>query len=524
MDTKIRDISAKTTAPLLDISATDIMPLPGVEHIAISQLAEEKKEAYECSLDGVSAICIPRPKNKYEEDRLVRSFLTGLRKLLSKDSNWTFWQQLVQSLDNCVRCQTCSEACPIYLASGRQEIYKPLFRSDILRQIIKKYLNYDGWFVTKLTGNDVTLNWTTIARLAELSYRCNLCRRCAQVCPMGVDNGLIAREIRKLFSQEMGLAPKELHELGTVPQLSGKTGGEYSFNNVINYIENDIKKKTGKTINVPVDKKGADFLFIQTSMDSPWWLKCPECFAIVFDAGGLDWTLSSELGFGGTNFGIWYDDIQFARVASRHMDIARKLKVKRIVLGECGHAYKGLAGIADRMLSGDMNMPRQNWMPLVADILLKGKIKLDLRKNDFPATLHDPCNIVRHMGIVEPQRKIMKLISPKFREMEPNGVNNYCCGGGSGFVLISGLNFPEWKDTIAGRMKVHQILEVFHDVLDPSIRKYVAAPCFTCKLHMRQLFERYKLHQNCNIMSGGLIELIVNSMVDTEQPFIEFNR
>ena len=33
-----------------------------------------------------------------------------------------------------------------------------------------------------------------MARLIELSYRCNVCRRCAQTCPIGVDNALLARE------------------------------------------------------------------------------------------------------------------------------------------------------------------------------------------------------------------------------------------------------------------------------------------------------------------------------------------
>lgn len=36
---------------------------------------------------------------------------------------------------------------------------------------------------------------------------------------MGVDNALLTREIRKLFSMELGIAPKELHEQGSVLQL-----------------------------------------------------------------------------------------------------------------------------------------------------------------------------------------------------------------------------------------------------------------------------------------------------------------
>ena len=123
------------------------------------------------------------------------------------------------SLDYCAQCQTCNDACPIYIASGKNELYRPTYRSEIFRRLVNKYLKPGGKLWAKLNRKDIELNWTTISRLYELSYRCNLCRRCAQSCPMGVDNALIAREIRKLFSQELGWAPKELHEKGTVLQL-----------------------------------------------------------------------------------------------------------------------------------------------------------------------------------------------------------------------------------------------------------------------------------------------------------------
>ncbi len=70
----------------------------------------------------------------------------------------------------------------------------------------------NGGLLAAWQHGDIDLNWPLVARLAELAYRCNLCRRCAQTCPIGADNGLIAHELRKLFSQEMGIAPKELHD------------------------------------------------------------------------------------------------------------------------------------------------------------------------------------------------------------------------------------------------------------------------------------------------------------------------
>ena len=64
--------------------------------------------------------------------------------------------------------------------------------------------------------------------------------------------------------------------------------------------------------------------------------------------------------YDGINYGVWYDDVQFAQVAIRHAQAAAKLGVKKIVLGECGHAHKALTVIADRVLTGDLNIPRES--------------------------------------------------------------------------------------------------------------------------------------------------------------------
>lgn len=128
----------------------------------------------ETSLDDTVAIGIPRPATKEEEDALIRQFLSGLKKLFEKENNWTFLQPLLLSMKYCAKCQTCSDACPVYETSGRKEIYRPIFRAEVLRRIYRKYLKKGGKITSRLTG-DIDLNWKTIARLAELSYRCTLC-------------------------------------------------------------------------------------------------------------------------------------------------------------------------------------------------------------------------------------------------------------------------------------------------------------------------------------------------------------
>ena len=106
--------------------------------------------------------------------------------------------------------------------------------------------------------------------------------------------------------------------------------------------------------------------------------------------------------------------------------------------------------------------------------------------------------------------------------MEPHGVENYCCGGGSGFAIMQSMNFPDWRSAVSGRIKFKQILEVFQDVISPDVKKYVCAPCSNCKGQIRDLFNYYRVWDECSIFYGGLVELIVNAMVDLEKPFIEW--
>jgi len=524
----LSDISKNPETPLARIESKDLMQLPypcdKLNH-PTTKLTEEQRTKYESSLDGVIAVAIPKPQSKAEEEELVEKFLDGLKKLLSKENNWTFLQPLMLSLEYCVKCQTCGDACPIYQASGKQEIYRPTWRSEILRRIYKRYLNGENKFLSKLSGDDIELNWTTIARLAESAYRCTLCRRCTQTCPLGIDNGLIAHELRKLFSQEMGIAPKELHEKGTVQQLKvGSSTGmaPKALHSIIDFIEMDIEEKTGRKIRIPMDRKGADILLIHNAGEFISWPENVAAFAVIFEEAGLNWTLSSELsGYDAVNYGVWYDDIQLAKVALRHAQIAKELGVRKIVVGECGHAHKASIVISDRVYPPELNIPRESYLPILEEIVSSGKLKLDPQRNDFPITLHDPCNLVRLIGIVEPQRNILRHIAPQFREMNPNGLYNYCCGGGSGFAIMSGMNIRDWKLGISGRMKVKQILDTFQDVIDPQVTKFICAPCSNCKGQFRDLIDYYNLGEMCNIHYTGLVELVVNAMVDTPMRYIE---
>ena len=527
---KFQDLSKPDRQPVIHVDNEDLMPLPAPLDSPASDrnwtpLPAQTRERYECDLDDTCAISLPRPKSPEEERELVAAFLAGLDKLFTPENNWTFLQPLILTMEHCARCQSCSEACHIFEASGGNELYRPAFRSEIVRRLYFKYVKKGG-LLSAWQHGDIQINWPLVARLAELAYRCNLCRRCAQTCPIGADNGLVAHELRKVFSQQMGISPKEIHTNGSMLQL--KVGSSTGMNaeavkDNIDFIDEDISEKTGIEVKTPWDVEGADVLLIHNAGEILAWPENPGAFALILTAAGVSWTLSSEIaGYDSINYGLWYDDAQFARVALKHVEAARKLKVKRIVFGECGHAHKALGVIADRILGGELNIPRVTGLALLRDIVMSGKLEFDVSRNDFPVTLHDPCNIVRLMGIVEPQREILHRICPKFREMEPHGVDNYCCGGGSGFAIMSGHNFPDWRFHVSGRKKLEQILNAFGDCLEPAIPKYLCAPCSNCKGQFRDLLTYYDLWNKHRILYGGLVELIANAMTAVKPGFIDW--
>jgi Fe-S oxidoreductase len=490
-----------------------------------AEVKPEWREKYCTSLDGCVAIdTLRQPQSQEEREKLVSGFLAGLAKLFT-DTNKGVRQPLELSFEYCAKCNTCSEACHIFQATGA-EPHRPIFRAEALRKLYRKYCGGGGALLRRLTAGDIDATWELIARLGELAYRCNLCRRCAQACPLGLDNSLFAKEIRKIFSS-LGLAPTPIHEKGSVLQLKvgSSTGiGKAAFLDMVEFLEEDIGERIGRPLKIPVDKKNADILLYHNAGEFVAWPENPAAYAILFNEGGLDWTLSSEtMTYDSVNYGIWYDDAQARKIALKQMEAMKALGVRRVVVGECGHAHKAAAVVADRYVKAEERLPVESSFPILAEIVKSGKIRFDPAKNPFPVTLHDPCNLVRQMGISQPQRDILRAIAPGFREMSPCGAHNYCCGGGSGFAIMNSPNFGAFRDHVSARMKFDQILRAFApEMEDAATPKYVCAPCSNCKGTIREFFKAYKATARYNLQYGGLVELMVNAMSDIETPYLEF--
>ena len=56
----------------------------------IRALSADQASRYECDLDGISAVLLPRPESEDQKRELIEKFLSGLKKLFNTQDNWTF--------------------------------------------------------------------------------------------------------------------------------------------------------------------------------------------------------------------------------------------------------------------------------------------------------------------------------------------------------------------------------------------------------------------------------------------------
>ena len=156
--TRISDISRPDREPLVHLDANDLMPLPAPLDVVsglppLAPLSGQARERYE-GLDDTCAVSIPQPKTPGGGARAGREVPLRPRQALPGENNWTFLQPLLLTMEHCAKCQTCSEACHIYEASGEDEIYRPTYRSEIMRRLYFKHVRNGGLLSAWQHGDD----------------------------------------------------------------------------------------------------------------------------------------------------------------------------------------------------------------------------------------------------------------------------------------------------------------------------------------------------------------------------------
>jgi Fe-S oxidoreductase len=401
-------------------------------------------------------------------------------------------RQLMYYLDICVRCSICKDACHQYVTTG-DVLYLPAYRADLIRKIYKKHLTRSGRLVPYLFEGRDPDDERLLNALYQTTYACTGCRRCMYYCPFSIDTTWVLA-IAKTLLIATGRGSEILSQLAGAAIDKGKNIDLYT--NVIREVlkgpEEELRQKVGDpNAGFVYDKEGADVLYVAlagTHTILP--------AAIIFHQAGEDWTLSS---FEGSNYGFFLGDAAQAKeIADRIVNEAKRLRVKEIVMTECGHAHRVLKYFYEAWAKEPLPVPMTSILTKIDGYMRDGRLTVEAGKVTDPVTYHDPCQIGRNFGLFEEPRDIVRAVCSDFREMTPNRQNQWCCGGGGGLVAE-----PEF-DTL--RMKSGQIKA---DQIKATGARIVVTPCENCRLQIGALNDHYGL----DVKVSAVMDLVTDALV-----------
>jgi len=414
-----------------------------------------------------------------ELDKRAEKFLVAFSAILS-NSNYQFLMELYAKIS--AKCGRCALSCQVYQVSKAPHDV-PCYRTTLLLDVYRQYFANDktwfGW-----TAPENTLTNEKIDEMAEFFYRCTACRRCTLDCPMGIDHGLIAHLGRYVLS-EAGIAPKGL-VVSVREQLEGATANTSAIPlpalmDNIEFLEEELQDTTGKEVKFPIDQEGADYIFFPAVSDYLMEADTLMGNAAALHSAGISWTIGSKY-YDGINYGLFYNDWILERVIEKLVEEAHRLKAKKVLIGECGHAARSARQFIPTFANG-RELPVVSILELTSQAVREGKIKLKKDVVKERVTYHDPCNIARSGWIIDQPRQLLRSFVEDYTEMTPNGRENYCCGGGGGLVSLDEIY--DFRMKVSGQVKIDQIRA--------SGAQIVATPCANCKKQLRELVEYHKL-------------------------------
>ncbi|MBF0102314.1 MAG: (Fe-S)-binding protein [Desulfobacterales bacterium] len=389
--------------------------------------------------------------------------------------------------DICVHCGLCADACHFFLSNDRNPKFSP---SGKVKQTIGEIVAKKG-----------KVNSEFIWKLAEIAFtECNVCKRCVMYCPFGIDVAYLMLTMRRLC-----------HQLGVVPQNIQDTAHSHSatFNQMwikedewidsLQWQEEEAREELPK-LRIPLEKQGADIFYSVIGPEPKFRAQLLYQAAVIMNTAGVDWTMPATPGWDNSDMCMYTGDYEMmGRLKRSHFETAMRLKAKRIVMGECGHAFRSVYDVGNRFLGWKMPpIPITHAVAFYHELLIAKKIKI-AHLFEEPVTFHDPCNIVRGGGLHEIAREVIRYTCKTFIEMIPNREHNYCCSAGGGLINC-GAPY-KMKRVEGNRVKAEQLKEA-----KKKGANIVIAPCHNCHGGLEDIIHHYGLDMKLKFLGDIIYE------------------
>lgn len=425
-------------------------------------------------------------------------------------------------LDTCVKCGACTDKCHYFLGTGDPK-NMPVARQDLLRSVYRRYFTFAGKYFPKLVGaRDLTEE--VLDEWYSYYHQCSECRRCSVFCPYGIDTAEITMAAREIMDS-IGKGQKYSNEIiGKVKDIGNNLGlNPKALRATLEDLEEDLEDDTGISVRIPLDEKGADILLVTPSAD---FFAEPHIdgllgYAKVFHEAGVSWTVSSYASEA-ANFGLFIGSYENMRdIALRIRKAAQDLGVKRIIFGECGHAWRvaysflnTLAGPWD-FLDPKYPVP-QHILEFTWNEIQKGTFRFDKSRNDhIRLTYHDSCNVARASrmgdepgGQFEIPRNVIKAVCNNYFDMPDDTIREatLCCGGGGGLLTDDLMDLR--RKGASPRMTALQQTTEDHGVT------HMAAICAICKTQFSKVMPEFGYEMDSVV---SVHQLVSNAIILTGQ-------
>lgn len=407
--------------------------------------------------------------------------------------------KLITHLNACVHCGLCGTSC-LFFRTYNEPKYIPGKKVDLVASIYRRYCTMMGKVAPKLVHARDLDDEMAEEMIDSLYGACTMCGRCVKHCSIGVDIPFIVHTGRRMLAT-MGLVPKTLQATVDAAVNTGNNMGipEDEFVDTIQWMEEEMQDELeDENARIPLNEPEKDILYTLNPREPKFFPLSISAMAKIFYAAGESWTLSSKM-YDVTNYGYFSGNDQEATLIAKHMyDEVKRLNCKKLVLGECGHGTRALRWESPNYMRQNPEFEMITLVELIERYIKTGRIKLDKTLNTKKFTIHDPCNITRNGGLFSSLRFVVNSAVPNLIEMDPYGIDNFCCGGGGGMLAMS-----EYKDRRieVGKIKADQIIKTGAEV--------VITPCHNCVDQLTQLNHFYKL----NVEIKSVAEVVADALV-----------
>jgi Fe-S oxidoreductase/nitrate reductase gamma subunit len=316
-------------------------------------------------------------------------------------------QQLL-SLDACMECGRCEEACPAF-ASG-----KPLSPKQVVIDL-RGAMERNGEAPQEGGASDLPI-------AAETLWACTMCQACVFECPVLIGHVDLIADMRRYRVGEGQLAGppgQALRRLGSQGNPFGQPPGE--------------RAAWAEGLAVPTVEENPDFdilLWVGCAASyDPRARKVARATAMLLQRAGVSFAVLGKAerctGDPARRLG---EEFLFQQLAGENAGRLAALEGRRIVT-PCPHCLNTL-----RNEYGEFGavVDVLHHSQLLATLVREGRLRPEGKGDVRQVTLHDPCYLARVNGETAAPRELIATSGAELREMPRRGDRTFCCGAGGG--------------------------------------------------------------------------------------------